>query len=344
MSCEVRFLTPDAEDRWNAFVHSHPLGSPFHLTQWRDCIAETFGYRPCYLIAEEAGQVCGVLPLFAVRTPLAGKILLSTPFAVYGGILAADEAARAALKERLEALAREEEVQYVELRNAWESQCLGFDRVNRYVTFTHELGGTEEELLYTNPKKTRNLIRKSLKCNLTAHRTEDLEPFYRIYFTNLRRLGTPAFPRDYFPRILRAFGSMVYVLEVRHEGRPVAVMLTFEYKGAVMPYYGASDRNAHHLAPNNFLYWELMRSGLERGLRVLDFGRSKKIDDGVFFFKSQWGSQMRELPYEILLVNRRTLPNLSPTNPKFRLFIEAWKRLPLWLTNRLGPFLVKWVP
>jgi hypothetical protein len=87
-----------------------------------------------------------------------------------------------------------------------------------------------------------------------------------------------------------------------------------------------------------------MRSGLERGLRVLDFGRSKKIDDGVFFFKSQWGSQMRELPYEFLLVNRRTLPNLSPTNPKFRLFIEAWKRLPLWLTNRLGPFLVKWVP
>ncbi len=344
MSISVRHALAGDDQAWNEFVESHPQGTPFHLTAWRDCIHQTFGYQPRSMLAESGGRIRAVLPLFLVSSPLAGRILLSSPFAVYGGVLAADEEAKAALKAELEAFARSEKVQYVELRNAWDSQCMGYERIHRYVTFTHELRGTEEELLFTIPKKTRNLVRKSLKCGLTAHRTENLEPFYRIYFKNLRRLGTPAFPRDYFPRILRAFGDMVYVLEIRHHDRPVAVMLTFEYKGAVMPYYGASDRDAHHLAPNNFLYWELMRSGLERGLHVLDFGRSKKIDDGVFFFKSQWGSVMRELPYEILLVNRRTLPNLSPTNPKFSLFIEAWKRLPLWLANRLGPLLIKWVP
>lgn len=344
MSITVRLARPEDDRAWNAFVDSHPLGTPFHLTAWRDCIQETFHYEPRLMLAEQNGQVRGVLPLFLVSSPLAGRILLSSPFAVYGGVLAADAEAQLALKAGLEDLARSEMVQYVELRNVWESQCLGYDRVSRYVTFTHDLDGSEEDLLYTIPKKTRNLIRKSLKCNLTARKAEDLEPFYRIYFTNLRRLGTPAFPRDFFPRILRAFGGSVYVLEVLHESRPVAVMLTFEYKGAVMPYYGASDREAHHLAPNNFLYWELMRSGLERGLRVLDFGRSKKIDDGVFFFKSQWGSQMRDLPYEILLVRRRTLPNLSPTNPKFSPFIAVWKRLPLWFTNAVGPVLIKWVP
>lgn len=344
MSISVRLARPEDDGAWNQFVDSHPLGTPFHLTAWRDCIQESFGYQPRLMLAEERGQVRGVLPLFLVSSPLAGRILLSSPFAVYGGVLAADAEAQSALKSGLEDLARSEKVQYVELRNSWEPQCLGYERVRRYVTFTHDLHGSEEELLYTIPKKTRNLIRKSLKCNLTARKAEDLEPFYRIYFTNLRRLGTPAFPRGYFPRILRAFGGSVYVLEILHESRPIAVMLTFEYKGAVMPYYGASDRDAHHLAPNNFLYWELMRSGLERGMRVLDFGRSKKIDDGVFFFKSQWGSQMRDLPYEILLVRRRTLPNLSPANPKFSPFISVWKRLPLWVTNRLGPLLIKWVP
>lgn len=344
MSVSTRLARCEDDRAWNEFVESHPQGTPFHRTAWRDCICETFGYQPRLMLAEEGGRVRAVLPLFLVSTPLAGRILLSSPFAVYGGILASDEEARLAIKSGLEDLARAEKVDYVELRSAWESQCLGYERIRRYVTFTHDLQGSEEELLYTIPKKTRNLIRKSLKCNLTARKAEDLEPFYRIYFTNLRRLGTPAFPRHFFPRILRAFGDSVYVLEILHESRPVAVMLTFEYKGAIMPYYGASDRDAHHLAPNNYLYWELMRSGLERGMRVLDFGRSKKIDDGVFFFKSQWGSQMRELPYEILLVNRRTLPNLSPTNPKFSPFIAAWKRLPLWVTNRLGPLLIRWVP
>ncbi len=344
MSVTVRLARREDDRAWDEFVDSHALGTPFHLTAWRDCIEETFGYQPRLMLAEQDGRVRGVLPLFLVSSPLAGRILLSSPFAVYGGVLAADAEAQSALKAGLEDLARSEKVQYVELRNAWEPQCLGYERVRRYVTFTHDLSGSEEELLHTVPKKTRNLIRKSLKCGLTARKTEDLEPFYRIYFKNLRRLGTPAFPRHYFPRILRAFGGSVYVLEILHETRPVAVMLTFEYKGAVMPYYGASDRDAHHLAPNNFLYWELMRSGLERGMRVLDFGRSKKIDDGVFFFKSQWGSQMRDLPYEILLVNRRTLPNFSPANPKFSPFISVWKRLPLWVTNRLGPLLIKWVP
>lgn len=345
MSISVRLARPEDDRAWNEFVDSHPLGTPFHLTAWRDCIQETFGYKPRLMLAEEDGRVRGVLPLFLVFTPLAGRILLSSPFAVYGGVLAADAEAQSALKAGLEDLARSEKVQYVELRNAWESQCLGYDQVRRYVTFTRELNGSEEDLFNAIAKKAQNKIRKSLKYNLTARKAEDLEPFYRLYFTNLRRLGTPAFPRDYFPRILRAFGESVYVLEILHESRPVAAMLTFEYKGAIMPYYGASDRDAHHLAPNNFLYWEFIRSGLARGMRVLDFGRTKKIvDDGVYYFKSHWGTQIRELPYEIFLVNRRTLPNLSPANPKFSPFIAVWKRLPLWVTNRLGPLLIKWVP
>ncbi len=345
MSLRIRPALPGDDAAWNAFVDAHPEGSPFHLTAWRDCIQQTFPYKPCPLLAEDGKEIRGVLPLFLVSSPMLGRVLLSSPFAVYGGALVRDEETRAALRQAVEDRARAEKVDYVELRNAWPSQCLGFERVQRYVTFTLKLEGSEEDLLSAIPRKTRNHIRKSLKCGLTSRHASDLEPFYRIYFTNLRRLGTPAFPRVHFQRILQAFAGSAYVLEVLHEGRPVAVMLTFEYKGAVMPYYGASDREFNHLAPNNFLFWELGRSGLSRGMRVLDFGRSKKIEsDGVFIFKSQWGSEMRELPYEILLVRRRDIPYVSPANPRLRPFLSVWRHLPLWFTNRIGPMLVKWVP
>ena len=46
---------------------------------------------------------------------------------------------------------------------------------------------------------------------------------------------------------------------------------------------------------------------------------------------------MRELPYELILVNRKELPNFSPANPKFSLAIRAWQKVPLPITRVLGP-------
>lgn len=344
MSVTVRFLERGQEEAWDRFVRCHPMGSPFHLTLWRDCIQQTFGYEPRYLMAEEEGEVRGVLPLFLVWTPLAGKILLSTPFAVYGGMLAAGEDAMAALRARLEEMAAAERVQYAELRNAWPGQCSGYHPLRRYVTFTQELKGAEDELLQTIPRKTRAAIRKSLQCGLTSRRTRDLGAFCRLYLANLRRLGTPAFPKSHFRRLLERYGEEAFILEVLSEDRPVAAVFTFTFRDQILPYYGASDPRFHALQPNNFMYWDLMRSGLRGGARLFDFGRSKIESSGSFDFKSHWGMTMRELPYEVLLVRRREPPDLSPNNPKFELFLRAWSRLPLWFTNSAGPLLIKWVP
>jgi len=35
------------------------------------------------------------------------------------------------------------------------------------------------------------------------------------------------------------------------------------------------------------------------------------------------------------------VPNLSPLNPKYRLFINLWRRLPLPLANLVGPRLAR---
>lgn len=344
MSITVRPLTGADEANWNEFVLAHPLGTPFHLTHWRDCIESTFGYQPRCLLAESAGRISGVLPLFLVRTPLAGRILLSSPFAVYGGILAGSPEAAAALQRAMESLAREERVEYAELRNAWPEQCAGYSPVRRYVTFTQELKGSEEELLQAIPRKTRAAIRKSLSCGLASRRTRSLDAFCRLYLANLRRLGTPAFPRAHFERLLERYGDHCFVLEVLSDGMVIAAVLTFLFRDQVLPYYGASDPRYHALQPNNFMYWDLMRTGLREGMRLFDFGRSKIEKSGSFDFKSHWGMTMRELPYEVLLVRRREPPDLSPNNPKFGLFIHLWQRLPLWLANRLGPSLIKWVP
>src|ERR1700681_2929768 len=89
----------DESDRaaWDTFVSNHPYGSPFHLIAWKESIEQTFGYRPLYLLATVDDHVAGVLPLFLVKNVLTRKRLISSPFAVYGGILAESDNARLAL-------------------------------------------------------------------------------------------------------------------------------------------------------------------------------------------------------------------------------------------------------
>jgi FemAB-related protein (PEP-CTERM system-associated) len=340
----VREFSPADHAAWDRFVFDHPLGSPFHLIAWKDSIEATFGYQPQYLIALTGDQVCGVLPLFLVANLLTGRRLISSPFAVYGGILAASDEVREALLNYAKALAEKLQVRDLELRNAWESQCSGLPRISRYLTFTKEIGPDEEAILESIPRKTRAAVRKALKTDLACRR-EFSNPvaFEDLYSKNLHKLGTPCFPRHHFTTLLEKFRGMVDIREITFGPKVVAAVLSFHFRDQVLPYYGASDPAYNALAPNNYMYYDLMRWGGQNGCGVFDFGRSKRVK-GSYDFKSRWGMVERELPYEVHLVTSTKAPDYSPANPVFRLPMECWKRLPLGVARAVGPRLIRYVP
>jgi hypothetical protein len=88
------------------------------------------------------------------------------------------------------------------------------------------------------------------------------------------------------------------------------------------------------------MYWEVMRRACERGFRLFDFGRSKQ-GTGAYDFKCYWGFEPTPLVYQYRLAPGRDIPDLNPLNPKFRMFVELWKRLPLAVAARLGPPIVR---
>ena len=97
------------------------------------------------------------------------------------------------------------------------------------------------------------------------------------------------------------------------------------------------------VAANNYMYYEVMGRALEVGVRRFDFGRSK-LGSGSYAFKTQWNMRERPLPYQFYLVKRKSMPNFSPANPKFKLAISMWKALPLPITKILGPVMVRAFP
>jgi FemAB-related protein (PEP-CTERM system-associated) len=336
MTCGI--LRDDERERWDGFAQAHPHSSPFHLLAWKKTLEECFPYRAYYLAARDGSRIRAIVPLFLVQNPFLGKALISSPFAVYGGILADCDAARDALYREVNALGQRLGVDYVELRNAYPEQCGGVSNVSRYVTFTQELVSDEAALLESLPKKTRNLVRKALKqpfrMEYNVRRVDRLDA---VHSRNMRRLGTPNFPPRYFASVLANFGEKADVREVWLDDKVMAVSLNFYYRGEMHTYHAAADSRYNSLGPNTFMYFDHLRWAGRQGFRTFDFGRSKR-DTGTFDFKKHWNTRLRELPYEIILVKRKELPNFSPANPKFSLAIQAWRKLPLPVTRALSRF------
>lgn len=344
VALEIQEFSESSTAEWDDFVARHPLGTPFHLTAWRRTIADSFGYRPIYLMASSEGRLRGILPMFLVQNWMVGKVLVSTPFAVYGGILADSEEVLRELHAHAVRLGEQLGVDYIELRNRHREQCANEPNVDRYVSFDQAPVSDEAALLEALPKKTRNVARKSLKQGFQMrYGVTDLKIFEDLYTKNLRRLGTPAFPSHYFQNLMRYFGDMTAVREVWLDTKPVAVSLNFLFRGEMHTYYAATDFNYNALAPNTFMYFDHLRWAGTNGFHLFDFGRSKR-GTGVFEFKRHWNTTMHELPYEIVLIRRKELPNFSPANPKFDAAIRLWRLLPLWATRLIGPRLIRLFP
>lgn len=334
---EIKRLEASDNSRWDAFVAACPEATFFHKAGWVEVLRRAAGHSSHYLYAESQGEIQGVLPLAQVKSRLFGNALISTPFCVYGGIAAVSETARTALAGAARDLAWELGVDHLELRNVGPTEA-GRPGKDIYVTFQKPLAADDERNLLAIPRKQRAAVRKSMAAGLHSVIDPTADRLFEVYAESVRNLGTPVFPKILFRALLEEFGEECEVLTVEHRGRPVSSVLSFYFRDQVLPYYGGGTRAARTLGANHYLYWELMRRAVHRRARRFDFGRSKR-GTGSYHFKACWGFEPSPLHYRYELVKADAVPDLNPLNPKYRLFIAAWKRLPLPLSKLIGPWL-----
>lgn len=335
----VRPLRDADLGRWDAYVSTHPDATFFHRAGWKRVIEAAFGHRTHFLLAERAGAIVGVLPLAEIKSRLFGHGLGSLPFCAYGGIVADDAQASRALDEAAQALAIELRVGALEYRNQT-ARHADWPTKDLYVTFKKAIEPEVEANMNAIPRKQRAMVRKGIKAGLVGEIDAGVERFFHAYASSVHRLGTPVFSKKYFRLLKEEFGDDCEVLTIVREGQLIASVLSFYFRDEVLPYYGGGVEAARAVAGNDFMYWELMRRACERGLGGFDFGRSKR-GTGAFDFKKNWGFEPTPLHYEYFLVRDTGVPEINPLNPKYRLFIQAWKKMPLALANAIGPHIVR---
>ena len=325
--------------RIEAFVRDHG-SSIFHRPAWLNAVEKGTGQRARGLVAEKGGTITGWLPLTEVHSPIFGRMLASSGFAVEGGVQADDATTALALCKASEELAQRLSCTTVELRGGVAGE--GWDvRTDSHCGFVKPLAADDDAQLLDIPRKQRAEVRKGLKneCDVHIGKTEEDRAFhYWCYSTSVRNLGTPVFPRSLFDAVLDTLDADI--LTVRHGGESVASVLSLYHDGAVMPYWGGGTWAARHLRANDRMYYELMVHARNRGCDRFDFGRSK-TGSGAYHFKKNWGFEPEPLSYASWTARGHEARDADPTSAKHQGMISLWKRLPLPVANRIGPFIAR---
>ncbi|MET0372192.1 MAG: FemAB family XrtA/PEP-CTERM system-associated protein [Sphingobium sp.] len=324
----------------DAFVLAHPASTPFHRPAWMLGVEKATGNRAHMLVAVgPSGWIRGLLPLHHMKSRLFGEALVSSAFAVDGGILAEDPVAIAALAGAAQGLARDAGGLSMELHGGPGPE--GWQPYSEHVGFAGPLAADDEAQLAAVSRKHRAEVRKglansALRVEIGRH-ARLIRDHHRVYSESVRNLGTPVFPARLFNEILHRFGDDADIAVVYEGQRPVSAVLTLYHGGAAMPYWGGGVKDARRLRSNELLYFRLMTHARARGMTHFDFGRSKK-DSGPVAWKRSFGFEPRPLLYHVWTPDGNGR-DIDPRNPKYQRRIDLWKKLPLPVANLIGPFI-----
>lgn len=336
---------PEERALWDRYVQESPSATGYHLSVWRDIIERAFGHHTLYLMAQDgAGDVKGILPLVLLSSRLFGRFMVSMPFLNYGGVDAQDDQVRQALLDAAEAEAKRYDVSHVELRQEV-LLPIEWPRKDHKVSMRLTLPQDFETLMKGFPSKLRSQIKRPQKEGMVSQigGVDLLDEFYAVFARNMRDLGTPVYGRGLFRTILEAFPKDAALCVVRWKGEPVAGGFVYQFRDMMEIPWASADRRYDRWSPNMLLYSAVLEHACRQGCRTFDFGRSSQ-DSGTYRFKAQWGAQPVPLHWYYWLMSGGPLPELNPNNPRYRLAIGLWQKLPLAVANCLGPHLVKNLP
>lgn len=332
--------------RWDEYVKKTACCSIYHLSGWKSVIENTFGHKTIYLMSLDASDSCnGIFPLIHMRSWIFGNFFVSLPFFNYGGVCAENSIILDRLLCEAIEFAKKAKVLYIEIRSGKPLDVSLPVKTNK-VSMKLNLPENAEHLWQSFKPKLRSQIKRPLKEGMTAKigNTEEIDPFYHVFSINMRDLGTPVYPKSFFHNIFSYFpeSSRICTIYDKYE-KPVASGFLLGFRDTLEIPWASSIKQYNSKSPNMLLYWSALKYACENGYKIFDFGRTT-LGEGTYKFKQQWGAIPLQLYWYYWLNNNTILPDLTPKNPKYKIAIYIWKRLPIPLTKYFGPKIIRNVP
>lgn len=335
------YQSDNLPDTWWSFLE-HNSASFYHSKQFMSLLEKSFSLTAHILVAfDKHGEILGGLPLFITRSIMFGAFATSIPHVNYGGPISSKSNVCIGLMEQLPILCLELNVKNIQVRSM---QKLGnWPTSTKKVSMLRALQNDTQSFDASIGAKVRAQAKKAEKAEPTIKfgSIELLNDFYLVFSQNMRDLGTPVYAKTWFKNYLEMFPEKSEICVGYIKEKPVSCgLLTYHNNVAEIP-WASTLREANVYDMNMWTYRQVLHHCINKKFRWFDFGRST-INAGTFKFKKQWGAKpFQHYWYTVTSKGYTLSEELSPDDPKFKLAIALWQRLPLMVANKLGPFIVK---
>lgn len=334
----------DSPGQWDEYVLNNHHASIYHLYAWGSFFKNIYKFKSLNLVVYDGNVIVGITTLILMRNHLMKKIMVSLPYFCVGGILVDNFQVEQLILKKIKELTSSHKCSYTLLRNEQINHEADYDYIDKQKsTFVLPLETDSGKVFSRFERQVRRRIRKGYKSGCEIDMSKKyLDDFYDIYRTNMRLLGSPVHKGAFYSEILNRFPDNYTILAVLYNNKVIGAQLLSYFKNKVYLPLASSLREYNEYSPNHLLYWESIKFGCENGYELCDFGRST-IDSGPYIFKKQWNAMEYPLGY---CYYSKDIKNKKSNNSyaKLDLVSELWKRMPLKITNTLGPYLSKWLP
>ncbi len=300
--------SPDPPAEWESLCEQDARAGMFLHPRWMKAITRAYPrFRPTYLVAREATEVVGMIPL--VRMARMGvEQYLSMPFGSHGGPLLAPGAApevASALAEgfrglgmRLRTMRFEMSVfdPPVELREAMRP-ALG-STFHDFRTHIVDLSPGFDELRENGYRRgTRKCVRAARRAGVEVKIEEPavaVEVLHRLHSEQSRGwMGIQAHPREVLESLIESYREDARIYVARMGEKPLAACLFLYHQGKeVHPWVSGAAPEGRESRAFHLLIHDAMRDACETGFTFWNFGGSGGNPD-IEFFKESFAASPR---------------------------------------------------
>lgn len=165
-------------------------------------------------------------------------------------------------------------------------------------TLLMDLSKSDEELFAAMRKKTRQYIHKAERAAVVTEETRDLDRFMKVLGAVGQRDRFAIRSREYFEKVLSAFGDRALLMLARIGSEDDGAMLLVRMADRAWELYGGWSGAHAEARPFYLLKWRAMLRMRQLGVRRYDmYGLAEGADDplaGVENFKLGYGGEVVE--------------------------------------------------
>jgi len=343
---DVELLDEKRESDYAEVFSSSSNHLVYHSLKYRSFLKSVLSdCEDKYLIAYEDGRPVGALPAFVKRNAEFGPVVNSLPFfGSNGGVMVHSKVSnpvevKTGLLDAFRDLTDQEDAAAStiisnplqpddEIYEALTHYTFTDDRIGQLVELRNfnSRGNQDlsEQLMAYFHRKTRNHIRKAVKSNVEVGVKNDPEAFSLLedlHVNSMEGIGGRAKTSAFFEAIQNNLRPnhdfMLYV--AWFENRIIAALLVLFSNKTSEYFMPATDVNYRSLQPMSLLIKTAMEEAVRREMYYWNWGGTWLTQDGVYDFKSRWGTE--DYPYhyyirvrkpEILENSKETLLNAYP--------------------------------